>query len=440
MHREEGQAIVLVALAMVAMLGMLALAVDGGVAYAMRRQMQNASDSGSLGGAQVLLNRLGDLSAATEQAVLAAVHSNAEQNGVADSNGIPGDGINDNIQAFFVDQFDNPLAAPLGSNGFVPDAARGVQVATSGSFVSFFAGLAGHDSLGVGATAAARYESVVVPFGLLVLHPSECGAMYVHGQGDFSVTNGGVHVNSACTSGQLYTGKTSTTADSLSVVGSYEIQGGNATVTPTPDTGTDPVPDPLANLSDPGWGFPTQHGTPATPQLLDISGPIAVALDPGIYWGGVRIRGQANVDFRPGPYVFAGGGLEISGQGDVTGNGVFFFNTVDPMNPNGDGAFGDFYCAGVGDIEFTPMGSGTYKNLLYFQDRNNTQNVYIAGNCLGGLTGTIYTPNAMIDIAGNGNTEAQFITETIEVRGNGWMDILYDGDRFYEYEVLFLSQ
>ncbi len=154
----------------------------------------------------------------------------------------------------------------------------------------------------------------------------------------------------------------------------------------------------------------------------------------------MRIRGQANVDFRPGPYVFAGGGLEISGQGDVTGNGVFFFNTVDPMNPNGDGAFGDFYCAGVGDIEFTPMGSGTYKNLLYFQDRNNTQNVYIAGNCLGGLTGTIYTPNAMIDIAGNGNTEAQFITETIEVRGNGWMDILYDGDRFYEYEVLFLSQ
>ena len=438
--REEGQAIVLVALAMVAMLGMLALAVDGGVAYAMRRQMQNASDSASLGGAQVLLNRLGDLSAATEQAVLLAVHANAEQNGVADSNAIPGDGINDNIQAFFVNQNDTPLGGPLGSNGFVPAAARGVQVGASGSFVSFFAGLAGHDSLGVGATAAARYDSVVLPYGMLVLEEVACGAMYIHGKGNFYVNNGGVHVNSACSSGQLFTGQSSTIASGLSVVGGYQIQGGNASVSPTPDTGMEPVPDPLANLAYPGWGFDTQNGTPGSPQLLDISGPISVVLDPGIYWGGVRIRGKADVTFASGIYIFAGGGFEISGQGDVIGNGVFFFNTNDPSNPSGDGAYGDFYCAGNGLIDLTPMSSGTYMNLLYFQDRSNTQDVYIAGNCLGGITGTLYTPNAKIDIAGNGSTSAQFITRLLEVRGNGVMNIDYYDDNFYEYEVLFLSQ
>src|SRR3982075_1218853 len=46
--REQGQALVLIALAMLVILGFLGLAVDGGHAYWERRILQNAVDAGAL--------------------------------------------------------------------------------------------------------------------------------------------------------------------------------------------------------------------------------------------------------------------------------------------------------------------------------------------------------------------------------------------------------
>jgi hypothetical protein len=47
---ESGQTVVLLALAFIALLGFTALAIDGGMVYANRRHMQNASDAASLAG------------------------------------------------------------------------------------------------------------------------------------------------------------------------------------------------------------------------------------------------------------------------------------------------------------------------------------------------------------------------------------------------------
>src|SRR5438105_11511974 len=54
-RRGAGQAIVVMALAMVAICGMLALAIDAGRLYFQRRLMQDAVDAGSLAGAQSLV-------------------------------------------------------------------------------------------------------------------------------------------------------------------------------------------------------------------------------------------------------------------------------------------------------------------------------------------------------------------------------------------------
>src|SRR5256885_5202560 len=54
-RRGVGQAIVIMALAMVAICGMLALAIDAGRLYFQRRLMQDAVDSGALAGAQSLV-------------------------------------------------------------------------------------------------------------------------------------------------------------------------------------------------------------------------------------------------------------------------------------------------------------------------------------------------------------------------------------------------
>ena len=52
---RRGQAIVIMALAMVAICGMLALAIDAGRLYFQRRLMQDAVDAGALAGAQDLV-------------------------------------------------------------------------------------------------------------------------------------------------------------------------------------------------------------------------------------------------------------------------------------------------------------------------------------------------------------------------------------------------
>lgn len=50
-RRQPGQAIVLAAVAMVAVLGGLAIAIDGGIFFVVQRQLQTAADAGALAGA-----------------------------------------------------------------------------------------------------------------------------------------------------------------------------------------------------------------------------------------------------------------------------------------------------------------------------------------------------------------------------------------------------
>ena len=55
LRKQSGQAVVLVAVAVLALTAILALALDGGGIYLDRRQMQNAADSAALAGAELLM-------------------------------------------------------------------------------------------------------------------------------------------------------------------------------------------------------------------------------------------------------------------------------------------------------------------------------------------------------------------------------------------------
>ena len=50
--REQGQAIVIMAFALIALLAFAALAIDGGNAYVERRRSQNGADAAALAGAR----------------------------------------------------------------------------------------------------------------------------------------------------------------------------------------------------------------------------------------------------------------------------------------------------------------------------------------------------------------------------------------------------
>lgn len=158
-HQEKGQAVVVVALALVGLIGVLALVLDGGAAFAARRQMQNAADSAAIAGSREL--EAGN----DEPGILSQIHAYAEANRVPDSNGVPNDGVNDNVTAYFISgvsklrlpvpcELDEGMECkPIGSWGYVPPSAGGVEVIARTSFDAYFAGVVGRDTLGAAARA-----------------------------------------------------------------------------------------------------------------------------------------------------------------------------------------------------------------------------------------------------------------------------------------------
>src|SRR4029077_2272667 len=80
-----------------------------------------------------------------------------------------------------------------------------------------------------------------------------------------------------------------------------------------------------------------------------ISGGV-VLLQPGLYIGGIKISGQAQVTLASGIYYFQGGGFMVSGQATVTdnGQGVLLYNA--PAKSTDGISF-----TGQGDVNLTGL-------------------------------------------------------------------------------------
>ena len=159
-ENEHGQAIVILALAMIVLLAFAALAIDGGNAYVNRRRAQNGADAGALAGAhELIISRSG-----TATNIRAAINKAAEDNGMPDSDGVPGNAVNTYVQAYYTDASGKRLT---GSNIEVspftppPSNAWGIEVTDNISYPTFIAGIfsGGQQSTGVAeAQAAAIYK------------------------------------------------------------------------------------------------------------------------------------------------------------------------------------------------------------------------------------------------------------------------------------------
>lgn len=185
---EKGQSMVLVVLCLVGLVGFLALALDGGAAFAARRQMQNAADSGAIAGAKEIQENETDV-----DLVLREIHAYAEENKVPDTNGVPGDEINGNVTAYFIRNvyptYDRlPLGDPKSLDDpywdthAVPSNAAGVEVIARTTFDSYFAGVVGLEELGAAAKAKVLAEgeqpagalSNLFPVAVYNENPGEC--------------------------------------------------------------------------------------------------------------------------------------------------------------------------------------------------------------------------------------------------------------------------
>ena len=149
---EKGQMIVLVAMAMLALLAITGLAIDGGAALVDRRRMQNAADAGALAGTRLLAEAIcGGPGSVSDAAIAAEVNGQAEQNGVQDSDGVAGNQTNDNVQAQYVNHALETVG--LVGQGYIPASATGIAVTVEISKPTYFIRLVGIDSAGAAAYA-----------------------------------------------------------------------------------------------------------------------------------------------------------------------------------------------------------------------------------------------------------------------------------------------
>ncbi len=397
--RRRGQAAVFIALSLFVLLGAAAFAVDWGLIAFTKHQLQDFVDAAALAGAQELPNASNARQKATE---------NYAQN-YANNFGISPpptpqlitctDPISPTTVCYRVGTDEVQVTTPYGS----PPSPNRLHVRACRNVSLFFARLLGMSSRRVCAEAVARKAGSLFPRGLVVLDGSGNRALFMEGNARLHILNGSIIVNSNASEAIFAQGSAIMTANEILVTGNYRTQG-NALITPTPQTGQPPMPDPLASLP-----APNPSGLPVFPGQTISS---IATLQPGVYTGLVRLIGNAFVTMQPGTYIFRGG-LLVSGNSQLVGNGVMLYVSGGRIEVQGNGR-----------MSLTAPTSGTYAGITIFYARTNSNPLRLSGNAVQNIQGTVYLPRSLLHLEGNANlTQGMIVTWRARMTGTATVTI-----------------
>jgi hypothetical protein len=176
----------------------------------------------------------------------------------------------------------------------------------------------------------------------------------------------------------------------FSITGGFDNSGG-AIVLGGMKTGVRPTPDPLAYLPVPDPSTMIERSASAK----TVNSLLPVILQPGIYRGGLRIKGLTIVTMMPGVYVMEGGGFSVEDTATVLGLETMIYNTS-----SSSFAAGPVSITGLGKVVLTAPLSGTYQGINIFQNRSQTTPITVKGVGLSTMTGVIYAPKAPANLTG----------------------------------------
>jgi hypothetical protein len=213
-NSEQGQAAIILALAMIGLLATVGLALDGGMVYWNQRRAQNGADAAAISGTTALVNQVlaknYNCAASTEEPILDLVEQYTQNNEVPEGE--------DNVQAFYLVEdyatkrrFDliNPTTGrpwAVGTTGRIPCSTEiganndlaGIHVKATFPQDTFLAGVIGIAETQVTVDAYAIYEhrTWCTDFAVYALQTAcNQNAIHISGASD-SVTGGGIHSNS----------------------------------------------------------------------------------------------------------------------------------------------------------------------------------------------------------------------------------------------------
>ena len=405
--KDAGQALVVVALGMVVLLGFLGLGLDLGYLRYMKRQMQKAADAAAIAGA-VELTYCGSTSDCS--ALTTAAQDALTENGFTSSTLVTNCGTSSNNLVITVN---NP-PCHLGASDPHHGDAHYVEVVVSQVEPLMFTKVFGVKNF----TITARSEAALGSGNncIYALDPTDSGTITADFLASVNSQCGIVDESSSSTA-LTCAWFSSITGSQIGVVGGYSNF--LCTLSPTPKTHilTPSPTDPLAYIPAPIVGScGTSKASPYTGYSGSTAGLVlsgTATLNPGVYCGGMEINNTANVTFNPGTYILTSAtsktgtsyGLTIDIGALATGSGVTFYNTLKSgAAPPGPIQFNFTAFASGNGINFTAPTTGTYQGILFFQDSSNTSQAQIIGRSSYNtvLQGAYYFPGAKVVFALDG--------------------------------------
>ncbi len=124
MRKERGQAIVILAFALIALAAFAGLAIDGGRLYTARRQSQNTADAVAMAGTRMLGQFIANCTDVTPLAADNAI--TLEMVKLARANGVDPQAENAKLEGWYVDKNETPLGR-VGWGLGVPNGATGIR-------------------------------------------------------------------------------------------------------------------------------------------------------------------------------------------------------------------------------------------------------------------------------------------------------------------------
>jgi hypothetical protein len=398
--RRDGQAIILVVLAMsIFLIAALGLAVDGAQMYAQRQMAQAAADAAAQAGIMSIFSGTNSTSAypfgtgATPIASSVCTTTDGRTPCVyARDNGFGGTAA-DTVTL----SFPATVTGVTLSSATVPAFSVAVQRTLQTGLIRFAGGPA---TSSVIAKATAALIGSVSPYCIYALDPSAQNAFQAVGGATVTINGCGVAIDSTNSSAGTATGNSHVAASAINVVGGFVNS--SSTVTPTPVTGVSRVPDPFALLPAPTVG--TCNFTNYSP------GYGTWHLGPGTYCGGINISNGSTATFSQGMYVINGGGISLTGgtTSTSTGSGVTFYLT------GSNATYQSALISNGASATFSAPTSGPYLGVLFFQDRSisSSSNATFNGGSSMQLTGSLYFPTTNVSFS-NGNAAVAYTTAIV---------------------------
>jgi Flp pilus assembly protein TadG len=401
---EKGQALIIIVLGMVALIGLTALAVDGGNAYADRRNAQNAADTAALAAALGKINQPAGTSPAT--AWKDSGYSRAT------SNGYDNNGTSNIVHVYECDEANATCTLPAGT-----DPAQYIQVTITSTVNTYFASVVGVSQLTNNVRAISRASAgVISPMwggsAVVGLNPSGCKAVTYQGSASVTLIGSGLYVNSNCPTAAFFNNSnspgTALTAPCLQAVGGIQYASGSLN-----------VPAGCIQTGVPPYTYPTLPNPSCGSQVAVKAGNI---LSPGSWTGAFPPNGVTIL--QPGLYCVHSGNFQINGGSELHGHGVIIYMIDGFVKWNG-GAL----------VDLQAPTSGPFKGLLLYLPPTNTNVVVVNGNGQSSIVGSILAPGSDVTVEGGGGSsglQTQIIGNNVSLGGSSNTVIQYDASMQYQ--------